>query len=45
MPTIYDCDPSELVERTAEELKKMILNGKFQLEKPTGKLEFFESVK
>lgn len=23
MPTIYDCDPSELVERTAEELKKV----------------------
>ena len=23
MPTIYDCDPSELVERTAEELKKI----------------------
>ena len=31
--------------KLAEELKKMILNGKFQLEKPTGKLEFFESVK
>jgi len=29
----------------AEQLKLMILNEEFQLEKPTGKLDFAESIK
>ncbi len=31
--------------KLAEELKQMILNEEFQLEKPTGKLDFAESIK